>query len=113
MQLEMKKKSNLLIVKVKGELDHHSSDSIRRKVDQELMSVSIKHGVFDFSELSFMDSSGIGMLVGRYRIVQQLGGKMWVVCVDERINRILEMAGIYRIIPKATSVDEVMKELFK
>jgi stage II sporulation protein AA (anti-sigma F factor antagonist) len=111
MQLEMKKRDNILIVKVEGELDHHYSDEIRKKIDQELMLTGVKHAVFDFTNLTFMDSSGIGMLVGRYRVVRSMKGNSFVICKEGHVQKILEMSGIFRLIPRKNSVDDAINSI--
>ena len=63
MKFELAKTGNLLIVKVAGELDHHFADEIRMRIDAELIKPPIRDILFDFNGLSFMDSSGIGMIM--------------------------------------------------
>lgn len=88
MEYEMRAERQSLIVNVKGELDHHYADMLRKKIDSELLSVQFRNVIFDFTELSFMDSSGIGMLMGRYKIVKHLGGKIEIVCgLKESVDR--------------------------
>lgn len=95
MQLELQKKDSILLVKLSGELDHHCADEIRRRIDRELMSVPIRHVVFDCAKLSFMDSSGIGMLMGRYRVIKYLGGDAWIAAPNAAIRKILDMGGVF------------------
>lgn len=123
MDFELKEKKQTLIVSLKGELDHHYSDFIRKKIDGEMMSVRFKNLIFDFSELTFMDSSGIGMVMGRYKNITHLGGKVSIVCknktktdrygrdVPDGIERLLDMSGIFKIIKRYGSVDEALLEM--
>ena len=108
MHCEMKKRDNILIVQVEGELDHHYSNEVRKKIDQELMSSGIKHAIFDFTKLAFMDSSGIGMLVGRYRVVRSMKGETYVICDDNHVFKILEMSGIFRLIPRKDNIEDAV-----
>lgn len=85
---------NLLIVQVAGELDHHFADEIRMRIDAEIMKPPIRNILFDFNRLSFMDSSGIGMIMGRYKKIKALGGKAWIICNNPNATRILEMSGV-------------------
>lgn len=80
-----------LIIHVPKELDHHSALPIRQQADDIMMHQNIREVVMDFSQTDFMDSSGIGMMMGRYRAVQRNGG------VNDRVKKILDMAGIGRL----------------
>jgi stage II sporulation protein AA (anti-sigma F factor antagonist) len=77
-------------------------------MDNELMKSTTKNVIFDLNKLGFMDSSGIGVLAGRYKNIQKLGGCMSIVCVNTQINRILEMSGLLKIIPVFKTLDEAM-----
>lgn len=88
-----------MIAAVAGELDHHYADQARQKMDRELMKSSTRNMVFDLTGLNFMDSSGIGVIAGRYRNLHRLGGHAAIVCGSRQIVRILEMSGILKLIP--------------
>jgi stage II sporulation protein AA (anti-sigma F factor antagonist) len=92
-------RGNTLVTAVAGEMDHHYAEYARQKIDSELMKSSTRHIIFDFSKLTFMDSSGIGVIAGRYRNLQRLGGRAAVVCKNRQIIRILEMSGMLKLIP--------------
>ena len=95
-----------LIIHVPKELDHHSAlpirkqaeDGIRKQADDIMMHQNIREVVMDFSGTDFMDSSGIGMMMGRYRAVQRNGGHMRAEHVNDRVKKILDMAGIGKLI---------------
>ena len=89
-----------MLVKLSGELDHNYADRIRAELDDLIADPSIKKLVFDMSALSFMDSSGIGMIIGRYKLMARRGGRVAVKCGNRRIDKIFEMAGLYQIIDK-------------
>lgn len=95
MKFELARSGNLLIVQVAGELDHHFADEIRMRIDAEIMKPPIRNILFDFNRLSFMDSSGIGMIMGRYKKIKALGGKAWIICNNPNATRILEMSGVF------------------
>ncbi len=86
-----------LVAKITGELDHHSAQKIRSETDTRIIRGRIKNLVFDFSELNFMDSSGIGVIIGRYKLVKSHGGDVAIICNNHSINKILSMSGIPRI----------------
>ena len=86
-----------LIIHVPKELDHHSALPIRRQADDIMMHQNIREVVMDFSGTDFMDSSGIGVIMGRYRQIYLLGGEVWAVHVGERMKKILNMSGVTKI----------------
>ncbi|MCI8416719.1 MAG: anti-sigma factor antagonist [Lachnospiraceae bacterium] len=89
---------NLLLVRVPEELDHHVADQVRKEVDMLLKREDIQRLVFDFTRTVFCDSSGIGMLMGRYKMMRALGGEVQAVHVDENVYRILRISGITKLI---------------
>lgn len=75
MHVEYIKEDKQLTLKIEEEIDHHSSEKIRKRADYEIQIHIPKRVVFDFSNVSFMDSSGIGMLIGRYKLVSMFRRK--------------------------------------
>ena len=98
----MKLEKQTLTIRVPEELDHYSADAICRKADQLVQTRDVREIVFDFSETEFCDSSGIGMLMGRYKMMQALGGSVRAVRVRERTARILLLSGVMKLIPVET-----------
>ena len=111
MELSAKVTGNILICRIKGELDHHSAEEFRDFVDRRLENNPVKHLLLDFSHLSFMDSSGIGVLIGRYKKVTMLGGKVVVVNENKQISRVFEVSGIYEIINTYGSISKAINDL--
>lgn len=97
------KNENVLIVRLSGELDHHAATLFRQKWQENLQSNRIKHVILNFSDVSFMDSSGIGVVLGRYKEIVLHGGELVVCSVNESLQRIFEMAGLYKIIRAETN----------
>ena len=89
---------NCLTVFLPEELDHHNTEEIRENTDRLIEERQIKCVIFDFAETNFMDSSGIGVIMGRYKLIRLLGGEVWAVHPNERIKKILTMSGVTRII---------------
>ena len=87
-----------LMIRLPEEIDHHSCSVICRRADHMMLDNSVSHIVFDFSDTKFMDSSGIGVLAGRYRKISCFGGKVYVIHANRRIRKILEMSGIGDIV---------------
>lgn len=92
------KKGTTLQIIVPKELDHHNAEHIRLKADEILEHQNIQHIVFDFKDTSFMDSSGIGVIMGRYRNLQLCGGDVMAIHVSDRIYKILYLSGVHKII---------------
>ena len=89
MQLDVLDKN--LIVKIKCDIDHHVTDKIKEKIERELELLNLKNIIFDFERVDFMDSSGIGMLIGRYKFVDKIGGKIYVINLNPNLKPIIEM----------------------
>ena len=89
---------NCLTIFLPGELDHHNAEEIRKGSDKLIEENHIKCVIFDCQETNFMDSSGIGVIMGRYKMVYLLGGEVWAVHANERMKKILTMSGVTKII---------------
>ncbi len=88
---------NCLTIFLPRELDHHNAEDIRKTSDQLIDKKHIKHVIFDFDGTNFMDSSGIGVIMGRYKKVNLLGGGVWASHANERMKKILMMSGVTKI----------------
>lgn len=104
MESEFLKEDKLLLIKITEEIDHHSTEKIRRKADIEITRYMPRKVVFDFNKVSFMDSAGIGMIIGRYKTANMLGGVVEMVNVKPSIKKIFEMSGVLQIIPVVEAV---------
>ena len=93
------------------ELDHYTADRLKRKTEEIFAQQVIRYLIFDFSKTVFMDSSGIGLITGRFRRVNDQGGKVYVIHVGTGIDKILELSGIYRIVQKMDSKEDILKEM--
>lgn len=92
-------KDKQLTLKITEEIDEHSTEKLRRKIDNEITRFLPRKVIFDFSNVSFMDSAGIGMLLGRYKVIKMLGGQLELINVNKQIEKIFEISGILKIIP--------------
>lgn len=102
---------NNLIVKLNGELDHHTSEEVRKKIDKYFNGSNISNIIMDLNKLTFMDSSGIGLIMGRYRNAVDKRGKLIIACEKDTIKRILDMSGLLKIIELYPSLDEVTNNI--
>ena len=99
MQTKFYEKDKLLLVKMTEEIDDNSVQKIRRRVDYEIERHMPKRVVFDFNSVTFMDSAGIGFIIGRYKFVSMLGGKLELANLTQSVRKIFEMSGILKLIP--------------
>lgn len=93
------KEDKMLILEITEEIDHHSCEKIKKRADYEIEIHIPKRVVFDFNNVNFMDSSGIGMIIGRYKLISMLGGKVSMINVKPTIKKVFEMSGILKLIP--------------
>ncbi len=91
--------NKVLVFEITEELDHHICERIRRRADYEIQRFMPRKVVFDFNRVVFMDSAGIGLVLGRYKTTNSFGGKMELVNVSEKIRKVFEMSGLLKIIP--------------
>ena len=108
MNLTWKTKDNILIVHMDGDIDHHSCEALRTEIDAALERMRCKHILFCFDHVAFMDSSGIGVLIGRYKLVQRFGGRIAVCCAGERIREIFRLSALDQLIPSFAREDEAV-----
>ena len=91
------KEDKLLVLEMTEEIDHHVAEKIRRKADDEITKYMPRKVVLDFNNVTFMDSAGIGMVLGRYKMINMLGGTLEMKNVNASIRKIFEMSGITKI----------------
>ncbi|MGL4738336.1 MAG: STAS domain-containing protein [Cellulosilyticaceae bacterium] len=109
MKCEVEK--GILVVTLEGEIDHHTSAEIREMVDREFQKKRAKSIAFDCERIIFMDSSGIGMLMGRYRNVAVCGGSVALYNVQSNVDKLLAMSGVYKLMRIYNSKNEVIENL--
>lgn len=97
MRLSKRKQNGVLVVRPSGELDQHSADVLRSQLDAALAEPDVVRIEFDMSGVTFMDSAGVGVLLGRYRLISKKGGSMGVYGASKSVERILRMSGVYTI----------------
>ena len=99
MESKFYEKDKLLVLKIKSEIDDHNVQEIRRKADYEIERYMPKKVVFDFDSVTFMDSAGIGLIIGRYKFTKMIGAKLGVSNLTGSVKRIFDMSGILKLIP--------------
>lgn len=99
MKIEYLKENRTLILKIDGEIDHHTCELIKKETDYEIQKKAPKKLIFDMKNVNFMDSSGIGLIIGRYKYLLRIGGETEIINAKKEVKRILDMSGIFKIIP--------------
>lgn len=100
---------NCLIIYISQDLDHHTVTLLREQSDKLIDAGNIRHIIFDFSKSDFMDSSGIGLIMGRYKRVMFCGGKAAVTNVGREVERVLALSGLFRIIERYPTPEEAVQ----
>ena len=109
MLINFVKNGKLLIAVLSGELDHHSAESVRVKIDNKLEELVEVNLLFDFSGVNFMDSSGIGVVIGRYKKISEYGGKVGIINLKPEIKRVFQVGGLFRIINEYSDAEDALK----
>lgn len=86
-----------LMIKMPEEIDHHQSAYISEEADKYIIQKKVEHIVFDFEDTQFMDSSGIGIIMGRYKKISCFGGRIYAVHASKQIKRIIEISGLSKV----------------
>lgn len=116
MAAEIISRGKVLCAKLSGDIDHHSAKELRGDIDIAINRNCPEELILDFSAVSFMDSSGVGLVMGRYKLMSELGGTLTVAKLPPYIAKVMKMAGVGRLakivgdyrLPKEEN-EEVMK----
>jgi stage II sporulation protein AA (anti-sigma F factor antagonist) len=98
LQIELETNRKTLIVRLKGELDHHTAEAVKVRMEQAITQDQLTHIILSLKGLNFMDSSGLGVILGRYKQINAKGGKMVVCDVSPAVHRLFEMSGLFKIL---------------
>ena len=98
MNVNYNAEDKLLLLEITEEIDHHTTEKIRRRADYEIQRYMPRKAIFDFSSVSFMDSAGIGLIIGRYKLLSMLGGELEIINVRPNVEKILHISGILKLI---------------
>ena len=110
---EYEVKGQTLVIHLKADLDHHTAVTVRESADTLLARSHAKHVLFDFTGVEFMDSSGIGVIMGRYRQVIFQGGRVGVMGVGANVDRIFRISGLYKIVEQYKTAEEAFNRPVK
>lgn len=103
-------KDDLIIVRLNTDLDHHVSERIREEIDETICSKHIYRLAFDFRKVNFMDSSGIGLLMGRYKRIKPYSGSIYVSNLNIQMQRIFNIFGLKTITKRDSEIDNIVNE---
>lgn len=111
MNLKFQVIKNCLVVHLVGELDHHSAEEVRTKIDDRIIAEGTNKVIMDFSQVTFMDSSGIGAVIGRYKKISEMNGIICVSGIRNSVKRVFELSGMFKIIKAYEDVNDALANI--
>jgi len=110
MKISCETRGKNLIARIEGDIDHHSSGEIRDTIDKAFERSGAKNIIINFEKVGFMDSSGIGVLIGRYKMLENRaeGGRLISACLSENVSRLFDISGLTKIITRAGTVNDAI-----
>lgn len=111
MQFKINVDGKVLTVYLQGELDLSIADELRQQLDTRLDETGINNLIFDMDGVNFIDSSILGVMLGRYKRLSSKGGKVMITSARSQIRRILEMSGLFRIMEEYPTADEALAKI--
>mgnify|MGYP003425416482 CR=1 FL=1 len=97
----------VLTVYLEGELDHHAAKTVREEIDEAVEFNMPTLLILDFDRVTFMDSSGIGVIIGRYKKMNYVGGAVYVCGMNKNVDRIFQMSGLYKLVKQLNKAEVV------
>lgn len=107
LNVQMLIKKNVLYVRLDGELDQHTVENLRLRIVELIDKYQIKFLVLNFNKLEFMDSSGVGFIIGRYNRLKRSSGSVILCSLNEHIRRLVMLSGLNKICVIKQNEDEV------
>ena len=101
MEVIFKVNEDILTAYIRGDVDHHSASPLRQAIDKSMKAFECRDLILDFSGVTFMDSSGIGIALGRFKKISKAGGRVIIAGCSEYIAKLLEMAGVFTLMQRA------------
>lgn len=111
LKMDLQVKYGVLCIRLEGELDHHTADLLRERVNVVMEEEIVQHILLNLGDLSFMDSSGLGVILGRYKKIASLGGEMVVCSISPTVRRLFELSGMFKIIRLETDEEYALHTL--
>lgn len=98
LQCYFEMKDNVLIIRLDGELDHHEASSLKEEWQKKMIQFRANDVVLNLENITFMDSSGIGVILGRYKEITAAGGELVICSINPAIERLFQLSGLFKII---------------
>lgn len=95
--INLKSEGEILLAEIIGEIDHHTARELREEIDTKIIRTTPSVLVLDFEKVTFMDSSGIGLIMGRYKLLNPIGGKIIIKNSSDLVKRLLNLSGISKL----------------
>ncbi|MBI2914928.1 MAG: anti-sigma F factor antagonist [Firmicutes bacterium] len=111
MDVELERVGDNLVARLRGELDLAAAPEFRGQVSRELENPSVRNLVLVLGSVSFVDSSGLGAILGRYKQVSQRGGRVVLVGMQPQVRKVFELAGLFKIVEETCSEDEALRKV--
>jgi len=111
MGIQTEVQGRALVATVSGELDHLQAERLRTQIDSAYDKSTCRHIVLDMANVNFMDSSGIGMIIGRYKNAEKRGGQLALANMSDSISRLYEISGLAKIILRTKTVTDALATL--
>lgn len=108
MSVSVERHGGTVIARIHGDMDLTTAEAIRLRLDREI-DIGCSHMVLNLSRVSFIDSSGLGVILGRYRRLQGAAGRLSLVGVSRRLRPVLELSGILSLLPVGERESEVVR----
>lgn len=111
LNIDLEVKKQVLCIRLSGELDHHTSENLREQINEVIENNDIVHIILNLEKLSFMDSSGLGVILGRYKQIKLKQGEMVVCSISPAVKRLFEMSGLFKIVHLESSEQFALERL--
>lgn len=111
LHIDLEVVSHVLIVRLSGELDHHTAEKLKQQMEDKILKGHVQNIVLSLENLHFMDSSGLGVILGRYKQITSRGGEMVVCSINPLIHRLFELSGLFKIIKIRENEGEALQQL--
>ena len=112
MSMEYQVQENCLTIFLPKEVDHHNAEEVKKSADAIIEKEHIKYVIFDFEQTDFMDSSGIGLIMGRYKKLQE-NGSISIAGANDSIQRIILISGLHKLVHTCNDVSQAAKNIEK
>lgn len=113
MKVNFELRKNILIIKLRCDLDHHNTELIRELLDYNVEKKEVQHALFDMEDVSFMDSSGIGLILGRYKKIKAKKGRVGFINISDDILKVMKISGVFLLAKLYDSEKEALSHLSK